>query len=78
MSANALISSLELVGRYSTLSTPNEAPWATENRQLTLGLNYWIDWRTAIKFAYQKDKIDNQEAGKIDAGVFFLQWTLGF
>jgi hypothetical protein len=78
MSANALISSLELVGRYSTLNTPDEAPWATENTQMTLGLNYWIDWRTAIKFAYQKDKIDSHEAGKTDSGVFFLQWTLGF
>jgi hypothetical protein len=77
MSSNNLIRNLELVGRYSTLSTPDEAPWATENTQLTVGLNYWIDWRTAIKLAYQIDKIDSKEKGEIDANTFFVQWTVG-
>lgn len=76
MVSNSFIRNLELVGRYSAMSTPEGAPWETENTQLTLGLNYWIDWRTAFKFAFQKDEI-NSEDGKVDANVFYAQWTIG-
>ena len=78
------VKNLELVGRYSTLNTPEEAPWETESSQLTLGLNYWIDWRTAIKFAYQMENItgghaeDGEEPEELDVNTFYLQWTLGF
>lgn len=72
------IQNIELVGRYSTMRTPEGAPWETDNTQLTVGLNYWIDWRTAFKFAYQKDGIDSEEKGKMDANVFYAQWTIGF
>ena len=81
---NQFVKNLELVGRYSTLNTPEEAPWESESTQLTLGLNYWIDWRTAIKFAYQMDSVsgghgeDGEEPEEVDVNTFYVQWTLGF
>ncbi len=81
---NQFVKNLELVGRYSTLNTPEEAPWESESTQLTLGLNYWIDWRTAIKFAYQMDSVsgghgeDGEEPEELDVNTFYIQWTLGF
>lgn len=75
---------LELVGRYSMMNTPEEAPWETESSQFTLGLNYWIDWRTAIKFAYQMEDItgghteEGEEPKELDVNTFYIQWTLGF
>ncbi|MDW3212140.1 MAG: hypothetical protein R8N23_19885 [Reichenbachiella sp.] len=82
--SSQLVKNLELVGRYSTLNTPEEAPWESESTQLTLGLNYWIDWRTAIKFAYQMDSVtgghaeDGEEPEELDVNTFYIQWTLGF
>ena len=81
---NQFVKNLELVGRYSTLNTPEEAPWESESTQFTLGLNYWIDWRTAIKFAYQMDNVsgghgeDGAGPEEIDVNTFYIQWTLGF
>lgn len=81
---NQFVKNLELVGRYSTLNTPEEAPWESESTQLTLGLNYWIDWRTAIKFAYQMDSVigghaeDGEEPEELDVNTLYIQWTLGF
>lgn len=81
---NQLVRNLELVGRYSTLNAPEGAPWESENTQLTLGLNYWIDWRTAIKLAYQMDSVsgghgeNGEEPEALDVNTFFIQWTLGF
>ncbi|MFY0654353.1 MAG: hypothetical protein JXQ96_20115 [Cyclobacteriaceae bacterium] len=78
------VKNLELVGRYSTLNTPEEAPWESESKQTTIGLNYWIDWRTAIKLAYQKDNVigghveEGEEAAETDISKFYVQWTLGF
>ena len=82
--SDKLIKNLELIGRYSTLNTPEEAPWESESTQLTVGLNYWIDWRTAIKFAYQMDKItgghveSGGEPEALNVNTLFIQWTLGF
>lgn len=81
---NQFVKNLEFVGRYSTLNTPEEAPWESESTQLTLGLNYWIDWRTAIKFAYQMDSASGghgeggEEPEEVDVNTFYIQWTLGF
>ena len=81
---NQFVKNLELVGRYSKLNTPEEAPWESESTQLTLGLNYWIDWRTAIKFAYQTESVsgghaeDGEEEDHLDVNTFYIQWTLGF
>jgi len=78
------VKNLELVGRYSTLNTPEEAPWESESTQLTLGLNYWIDWRTAIKLAYQAERVTGghaeggDEPEKLDINTLYIQWTLGF
>ncbi|MEQ8554087.1 MAG: hypothetical protein RIC06_09420 [Cyclobacteriaceae bacterium] len=79
--SSQFVKNLELVGRYSTLNTPEGAPWESESTQLTLGLNYWIDWRTALKFAYQMDSVTGghgEEPVAMDVNTFYIQWTLGF
>lgn len=75
-----LLQNLELVGRYSTLTTPEEAPWESESTQWTFGLNYWMDWRSAIKFAFQTDEVQggHDSPGLTKTDLFFIQWTIGF
>ena len=74
------IQNLELVGRYSTLTTPEEAPWESESTQWTFGLNYWMDWRSAIKVAFQSDEVEggHDAPGLTKTDLFFIQWTIGF
>ena len=75
-----LLQNLEIVGRYSTLTTPEEAPWESESTQWTFGLNYWMDWRSAIKFAFQTDEVQggHDSPGLTKTDLFFIQWTIGF
>ncbi len=49
---NPLLKNLEFVGRYSQLKFTPEAPWGQERSEIALGVNYWIDWRTVVKFSY--------------------------
>lgn len=74
------LQNLELVGRYSRMTTPEEAPWESENKQWTVGLNYWMDWRSAIKIAFQSDEVEggHDGPGLTKTDLFYLQWTIGF
>jgi len=74
------VKNLEVVSRYSTLNTPEESPWETEAKQWTFGLNYWLDWRTAVKFAYQTDEATGGHGtvGVTKTNLFYIQWTVGF
>ncbi len=43
---------MEFVGRLSRLQLAPEAPWGEKRREIAFSLNYWLDWRTVIKFSY--------------------------
>lgn len=79
------IQNLEIAGRYSNLETPEGAPWEAHLEQWDISLNYWIDWRTALKFSYQSVTGETgghgDEDGLADSGVgnaFFIHWAIGF
>ena len=50
---NAVLKNIEFTGRYSRMTLAEGAAWETDQTQITFGFNYWLDWRTVIKFAYQ-------------------------
>ncbi|HID39211.1 MAG TPA: hypothetical protein EYP36_06825 [Calditrichaeota bacterium] len=74
--------SLELVGRYSALSFPEEALWTSSQTQFAIGLNYWIDWRNVIKLSYQvtDSGAHGDESGGMQESkdAFFIHWAFGF
>lgn len=76
---NVFLRKLELAARFSTMKTPKESMWATNQNQLELGLDYWIDWRTVIKATYTIAST-NDEAFKdtLPNNVFLLHWAIGF
>lgn len=78
-SDNLFLRKLELAARLSTMKTPKESMWATNQNQLELGVDYWIDWRTVIKATYTIAST-NDEAFKDDLpnNVFLLHWAIGF
>ncbi len=74
---NEILNHLEFVGRYSKLLLPSKAAWGGEKTQLTFGINYWIDWRTVVKFGYQTITVDSNPGLPV-TNSFLLHWSIGF
>ncbi len=70
---NPVLKNIEFTGRYSRMTLPEGAAWETDQTQITFGFNYWLDWRTVIKFAYQINDTaadaDHGEAGGRAVGL---------
>jgi hypothetical protein len=69
MSQSKFLKKTELVFRYAGFNPPDGAKDLGKIKQYTYGINYWFNWRTALKAAYQSQKDNN---------VFFLQVAVGF
>ena len=69
LSRNKVIKNFELVYRFSKLNLPDGVKETGSIKQYTYGLNYWINFRSAMKFAVQ-----SQES----ATTYFMQWALLF
>lgn len=69
MSPSKFLKKTELVFRYSGFNPPAGSKEPDKIKQYTYGLNYWINWRTAVKLAYQNQKNDN---------AFLVQFAVGF
>tara|TARA_R110001583_G_scaffold10851_3_gene49795 strand:- start:124 stop:1272 length:1149 start_codon:yes stop_codon:yes gene_type:complete len=77
-SSSDFIKNLEFVGRYSELNTPQGSEWASNVKQTTLGLNYWLSWRSAIKVNYQTTTgTGGHGGGEIDQNEFSIHWAFG-
>lgn len=71
---NKFFKNIEVVARYASLNLPEKAQWGGEKSQLTLGLNFWLSWRSAIKFAYET----NTEDRKAEEPRYLFQWAIAF
>lgn len=69
LSKNKLIKNTEFVYRYSALDQPEGAKEDEDIIQYTYGLNYWINFRSAMKFAIQSQERET---------AYFIQWALLF
>lgn len=79
--SNSFFQNLELAMRYSDIQTPENAHWHTEEDQLDIGLNYWLDWRTVLKFTFRKSGQgvdESEEEHKESGNAFFVHWAIGF
>jgi hypothetical protein len=83
---NKFFRNLELAARFSSLKTPEGSGWEADNTKFDIGLNYWIDWRTAIKISYgsvKEAKADQGDPGEPGHGggvgnTFYIHWAIGF
>ena len=56
-----VIKNMELLVRYNVLTPPKDASWGPKNlvgeggsiNRLDIGLDYWINWRTGLRLAYE-------------------------
>jgi hypothetical protein len=69
MAQNKFLKKTELVFRYSGLNPPAGSKEPEKVKQYMYGINYWVNWRTAFKLAYQSQENNN---------TFFMQIAVGF
>ncbi len=62
LSNNNVAKNFELAARYGNFTTPANSMWGSKSNGLTLGLDYWITWRTVVKFTYEAIKSTNTSA----------------
>jgi hypothetical protein len=58
-SENKIIKNFELAGRYGNYTTPANSVWGTKDNSLAVGLNYWMNWRTVVRYTYEAVKGTN-------------------
>lgn len=50
---NNFLHDVELAGRYTSYNTPSNSTWGTNQSSFTLGLSYWLSWRSALRVSYE-------------------------
>lgn len=58
-SKNNVIKNFEVAARYGNYTTPANSLWGTKDNSLALSLNYWLNWRTVVRFSYEGIKGTN-------------------
>jgi len=57
--SNAFVKNLELAFRYVNFQTPANSFWGQNYHEEDLGLDYWLSWRTVLKFTYAWSRSSN-------------------
>ena len=80
---NKFLKNIEFLARWNALTAPKNAVWnpGKDNNgqggtitRLDLGLDYWLTWRTALRFAYESTK--KPDGTKTD--MFLIRFATGF
>lgn len=64
----------EFVTRYDRVNYPDGAPGVNDEQRVTLGVDYWLEAKTALKLAYE---IDDQKT-EPNNNVFLTELAMGF
>ena len=51
--AKSFIKNFEVAARYGNYTSPVNSLWGTKDNSLALGLNYWLSWRTVVRYTYE-------------------------
>ena len=81
MAGSDFVKKLEFVGRYTELNTPEGSEWESNASQTSFGINYWLSWRSVLKFAYETGETvggHGNEGGLRNEKSFSIHWAIGF
>jgi len=80
---NNIVKNLELAFRYVNNTTPSNSLWGQNYNEEDIGLDYWLSWRTVLKFTYAKSHaVSTQKVsaggtlGATDMNTIYLQFAL--
>ena len=79
------LKNFEVAYRYSNYTTPNGSAWGANFHENDFGLDYWLSWRTVLKFTYARSRslsTSSVNAGGIlgitDVNSIYLQFSVEF
>jgi hypothetical protein len=82
---NKLLKNFELAYRYSNYTTPSNSIWGQNSYEHDFGLDYWITWRTVLKFTYAHSHALSTAnvpvggaGGTINVNSIYLQFSIEF
>jgi len=77
------LKNFELAGRYTTYNTPANSTYGMNQHSTTIGLAYWITWRTVFKISYDAytgtstgSKSLNAYSGITKTNTLYLQFSI--
>lgn len=71
-SDNKVVKNFELAARYGNFISPTNSLGGTKQNGWAVGLDYWLSWRTVLKFTYEAIKTINNSRINIDVPVGFV------
>ncbi|GMR25248.1 MAG: hypothetical protein BMS9Abin39_0532 [Ignavibacteria bacterium] len=74
---NSFLKNLEVVARYEQIDLPKEAELNTDKNRITVGLNYWINHSTVIKFSYGSITSEHEDEDETES-LYVFQVAMGF
>jgi hypothetical protein len=79
------LKNIELAYRYSSYNTPANSTWGANSHQNDFGIDYWLNWRTVLKFTYSLShaastaNVDQGGTlGITDTNAIYLQFSVEF
>lgn len=80
---NNSLKNFELAGRYTTYVTPSNSTWGSDQHSFAIGLDYWLSWRSVVKFTYESytgnstaAKTLNAYSGITKSNTLYLQFSI--
>ena len=82
--ASGFIKNLELAGRYTTYNTPAGSAFGADQHSVTVGLDYWLNWRTVFKVTYQSytgnstvgETLSSLSTGNTKMNTLYVQFSI--
>lgn len=80
---NNFLHDFELASRYTTYNTPANSTWGSDQHSFSIGLNYWLSWRSVVKLNYETytgnntgSKALNAFTGTTNTNTLYLQFSV--
>lgn len=83
-SPNPILKNFEVATRFGSYTAPTHSLIGTKDHSLAFGLNYWLNWRTVMKFSYETIKAESTSDAAIGGNPgaiskshsFYLQFAV--
>ncbi len=79
---SGFLKNVELAGRYTTYNTPTNSSFGANQHTVTVGLDYWINWRTVFKITYDAFNSNSTtppgalSTGTTKTNTFYVQFSI--
>lgn len=77
------LQNFELAGRYTNYTTPANSIWGSNQHSFTIGLDYWLNWRSVVKLTYETytgnstaSQTLNAYTGSTKTNTLYLQFSI--